>query len=137
MFHFYLSGALLRLYCKNVTFHCWLGFLSLAVFATLVYIRYEYVDLKTTQSYFLSVMAAYIGCFAFYVIFQNYMNSTGILNWIGQATLGIYAIHMFLLKFYEGHDAVSTFVLLILCSCLCLVVIRRTRVLRFLIGEYN
>lgn len=137
MFHFYVAGILYNRFLSNSSFNKWLGPLFVILLIIMVWLRYKYIPQESLLSNGIMLIIAYIGCFAFFLSFKAYADSHPFLSILGQATLGIYAVHYDCMRIlgYVVNNIWFLFVVSVLLSYLFVYVIRKTKYMGFLIGE--
>ncbi len=137
MFQFYVAGMLYNRYLSTRSYDKMLGPVLVVLLIIMVWLRYNYFPQDTLLSSIFMLIIAYMGCFAFFLSFKAYADTQPFLSTLGQATLGIYAVHFDCIRIsdYVVNNVLLLFIVSILLSYLFVFVIRKTKYLVFLIGE--
>lgn len=135
MFQFYVAGAAFKEYGRYFKNLKVLGPLLVALFVISVWSRYEFISQESLLTYVVMMMMAYLGCLSFFLFYLAYGEVKTLLVYIGQSTLGIYAIHQTLIKIMGINNVWLSFIVVLALSLIFVIVIRWSKYFKFVIGE--
>ena len=135
MFQFYVAGAAFKVYGDKNIIKGGVGALMAFLFVIMVWVNYTFLPQDSLLAYVMKMMMAYMGCFASFILFIAYANSNSPLVLLGQSTMGIYAIHQYLIVWFGMSNVWLSFMIVLALSVVFVFIIRRTKFLKFVIGE--
>ncbi len=135
MFHFYVAGALFRIYEGKFRAGIYVVLGLLLSFLLLIWIGETFLLPKSLLSYIFGLITAYVAVILCFVLFKKIANHNSLLMRIGQATLGIYAVHQEIISLIGISNVLLCFIVTTILSVLFVLAIRKTVFLRFIIGE--
>ena len=135
MFQFYVAGAAYKVYGEKFKANKFAGMLIAVTSLALFGIKYAFLQQNGMAVYIISMVIAYLACYACFVLFRIFAENESLLSSLGQSTLGVYAVHQLLIKMCGIDNVWLTFVIVLFLSVVFVYVIRKTQYLKFLIGE--
>lgn len=139
---YFVAGVLMRIWRVDEHIRSWHLCLTVPLFC-IFFIMKEclFPDVSASKGLALlalSMLMAYTASYTFFLLFKNYYNTSSLLSRIGMCTLGIYAVHFFVIDaFLTFQMPVWLLFVVVSLLSLCLVwLIRRSVFLRPFIGEY-
>ena len=136
LYNFYILGAAINTEKgKRLILSKPLGLLFLLLFGALTLFGFLFGSIDGILMNVYSLVVAYLGVLSCFFLFASYFDlKTPILK-LGQSTLGIYAIHQSIIKVIGSNSVLFSFIIATLVSYLMVLLIRRTKYLKFIIGE--
>ena len=140
--HFFIFGYIIRkisFESKMYFRHLWIAlpmFLLLLPFWHRTGMQVFGVTLNPLISLVYKIIVAYLACYCIYLLFRRNFTMYTFFTKLGTSTLGIYAIHSWLLKFMPKELPVFLIFLIVsVLSYIGVLVLRKSNYLRPLIGE--
>lgn len=140
--HFFIFGYIIRkisFESKMYFRHLWIAlpmFLLLLPFWHRTGMQVFGVTLNPLISLVYKIIVAYLACYCIYLLFRRKFTMYTFFTKLGTSTLGIYAIHSWLLKFMPKELPVFLIFLIVsVLSYIGVLVLRKSNYLRPLIGE--
>lgn len=132
---FFLFGFIIKkyqLHNKLSIKHLWLSIpVYLISFVLLLLSNKELIIMCS------KMVCSYFGSYSLIVLFDKYLNKRTVMAVLGGASLGIYAIHPWIISFLISYLSVLLgFFVVTGLSLIAVVIIRKTQFLRPAIGEY-
>ena len=134
MYQFYVVGALIKEYGERIKSAKFAGVVFLILFiVTFIVIQLSQRD--GVLRFALAMLAAYTGIMFCFYVFKAFGEFKSPLVYLGQMTLGIYAVHQEVIKLLGISNVLLAFFATSALSILLVVLIRKTKYLKFAIGE--
>ena len=134
MFQFYVAGAAYKEY-KELKNEGVIGIIMFLIFLIVVWARYVFLSQDSLFTYVIMMVVAYIGVLASFILFKSFFNKKTILIPLGQSTLGLYAVHQRVITILNINSVIIVFLLTFIISFIVVYIIRKTKYLKFVIGE--
>lgn len=139
MFQFYVFGCFLKAYDEDLNRICkrririFILLISFVLVISNIYVKRIISNQVVLYGY--NMIIAYMGIVFFFVSFISVFNHNSPLVRVGQASLGIYAIHQFIINAIEIGNIWLEFIVVFSLSVLFVLILRKTKYLTILIGE--